>query len=298
MKNFKNGKYIVLTFILLLAFSLTGCKAKDAEVVATVGDKKITQEELNNVLVERYGVETLNTLISEKIVELEVAKGNVKITSEEIDKELKNMEEQYGGKEALNNAMLNANLTDKDLKKEIEKNLSLKKLLEDDIKVTDEEIAKYYEENKANFTQEEQVNASHVLVETEDLAKEVREKLVAGEDIAKLAKEYSTDEGTKDNGGNLGFFGKGKMVESFDKAAFTLPIGEVSQPIKSEFGYHVIVVKEKKEAKTTSLEENKETIKQMLVDAKMPEAFNKWYSQKVEEHKITNKLDKQATETK
>lgn len=293
MKNFKNVKYIVLTFLLLLAFSLTGCKAKDAEVVATIGDKKITQDELNDVLVERYGVETLNSLISEKIVELEIAKENIKIASEDIDKEFKNMEEQYGGKEALANAMANSNLTEKDLKNDIKNKLSIDKLLKDDIKISEEDIAKYYEENKANFTEEEQVKASHILVEKEDLAKEIKKKLEDGEDFAKLAKEYSTDEGTKENGGDLGFFGKGKMVEPFDKAAFTLPIGEVSEPIKSEFGYHIILVNEKKEAKTTSLEENKENIKQMLIDAKLPEAFNTWYAEKVTEYKITNKLEKE-----
>lgn len=293
MKKFKNVKYIVLTFVLLLAFSLTGCKAEDTEVVATIGDKKITQDELNDVLVERYGVETLNSLISEKIVELEIAKENIKIASEDIDKEFKNMEEQYGGKEALANAMANSNLTEKDLKNDIKNKLSIDKLLKDDIKISEENIAKYYEENKANFTEEEQVKASHILVEKEDLAKEIKKKLEDGEDFAKLAKEYSIDEGTKENGGDLGFFGKGKMVPSFDEAAFTLPIGEVSEPIKSDFGYHIILVNEKKEAKTTSLEENKETIKQMLVDAKLPEAFNAWYAEKVTEYKITNKLEKE-----
>lgn len=291
MKNFKNVKYIVLTFILLLAFSLTGCQSKE-ETVATIGDEKITQDELNDVLVERYGVETLTSLISEKIVELEIAKQDIKIESEVIDKEFKKMEEQYGGKEALANAMKSSNLTEKDLKEDIKNKLSIDKLLKDDIKISDEEIAKYYEENKANFTEEEQVKASHILVEKEDLAKEIKKKLAGGEDFSKLAKEYSIDEGTKVNGGDLGFFGKGKMVPSFDEAAFKLPIGQVSEPIKSDFGYHIIVVNEKKEAKTTSLEENKETIKQMLVDAKLPEAFNTWYSKKVTEYKITNSLEK------
>ena len=298
MKNFKNGKYIVLTFVLLLAFSLTGCTSKDAEVVAVIGDKNITQNELNDILVERYGVETLNSMISEKVVELELAKQKIKVSAEEIATEFDAMQKQYGGKEALDNALLNANLTEKDLKQDIEKNISLKKLLKDDVKVSDDEMAQYYEENKDSFTEEEQVKASHVLVESEDLAKEIRQKLVDGEDIAKLAKEYSTDEGTKENGGDLGFFARGKMVAPFDEAAFTLPIGEVSEPIKSEFGYHVIVVNEKKEGTTSSLEENKETIKQMLVESKMPEAFNNWYTKKVTEYKITNKLDKSEKPSK
>lgn len=290
MRKFKNVKYIVLAFVLILAVSMTGCTSGDSKTVATVGDAKITQAELDKILVDRYGVETLNSLISEKLVEQEVKKNKIEITDEEIAKEIEVMEAQYGGKEGLTTALKNSNMTEDDLKKEVVNKLSLEKLLADDIAVTDEEIAAYYEENKVSFSQGEQVNASHVLVETEDLAKEVREKLVAGDDIADLAKEYSTDPGSKDLGGNLGFFGKGQMVPEFEEAAFTQEIGAISQPIKTTHGYHIVVVNEKKEAKVSTLEEKKEEIKASLVESKMPQAFNTWYTKTIAEYDITNSL--------
>lgn len=292
LKKFKAGKYIVLAMVLILGLSLVGCKndGDKSEVVATVDNINITKDELYDLLVEQYGAKTLDALISDKIIELEVTKNKVEISSEEVDGEIEMMANYYGGMEALDNAMKSYNMTMEDMKDNVKMNLSLKKLVGSNIIISDEEIVAYFEENKDKFNQEEQVNASHILVESEELAKEIREKLVAGENIAELAKEFSTDEGTKNNGGNLGFFGRGEMVESFDKAAFTLNIGEISEPIQSNYGYHVIIVNEKKEAKLANLEDSKDDIKEILLEAQIPDAFNEWYEQKITEYKVTNKL--------
>ena len=290
MKSFKNVKYLVLAMVFILAISITGCTSENKDVVATVGDEKITQDELNDVLVKMYGKEALNSLISEKLVAQEIKKNDIKVSDEDVDKEMEALENQYKEQGGLEAALKNSNMTEADLKDQIINQLSLEKLLADDIKVSDEEVAAYYEENKEQFSQGEQVDASHILVESEDLAKEIKGKLDDGGDMAALAKEYSTDPGSKDNGGKLGFFGKGQMVPEFEEAAFSNKVGEISDPIKSEHGYHIIVVNEKKEATTGSLEENKEDIKALLEKQKMPQAFSAWYAKTAEEYKITNTL--------
>lgn len=293
MKNLKKSKYIVLLSVLLVSLTLTACGASDdKEVVATVGDEEITQDEFYDKLVEINGEEVLNSLISEKIVQAEIKKQDIKIDSEEIDKEFATMQDQYGGEEGLAQALEASGISEKEFKTSIEEQLAIKALLEDKLNVSDEDVKAYYEENKEQFSQEEQVNASHVLVKDEKVAKDVKKKLDDGGKMEELAKEYSEDPGSKDTGGNLGFFGKGEMVPEFEKAAFSLKVGEISEPIKSEHGYHVILVNDKKEAKESSFDENKDKIKMMLVDQQLPEAFNAWYSEKSTEYDITSNLNK------
>lgn len=113
-------------------------------------------------------------------------------------------------------------------------------------KLTDAEMKKFYNKNKADF---KEVRASHILVKTEEEAKEIKKKLDQGGDFAALAKEKSTDPGSAPRGGDLGFFTKDRMVKAFSDAAFSLKVNEVSKPVQSPFGFHIIKVLEAKEAK-------------------------------------------------
>lgn len=113
-------------------------------------------------------------------------------------------------------------------------------------KLTDAEMKKYYNENKADF---KEIRASHILVKTEEEAKEIKKKLDQGGDFAALAKEKSTDPGSAPRGGDLGFFTKDRMVKAFSDAAFSLKVNEVSKPVQSPFGFHIIKVVETKDAK-------------------------------------------------
>lgn len=120
----------------------------------------------------------------------------------------------------------------------------------------------YYDAGKDSFEVDE-VTASHILVKEESTAKEILAKLEAGEKFEDLAKEYGTD-GTKDTGGSLGTFGRGQMVKEFEDAAFALQPGEISDPVKTEFGYHIIMVSDKNQG-TRTYDEVKSSITAMLV---------------------------------
>jgi peptidyl-prolyl cis-trans isomerase C len=111
--------------------------------------------------------------------------------------------------------------------------------------VTDEKVKAYYESHKDEFRQ---VRASHIVVETEEQAKDVKKRALGSVDFAELAKEVSTDPSAKENGGDLGFFRKDQMVKPFADKAFAMKVGEVSDPVKTEFGYHIIKVAETKDA--------------------------------------------------
>jgi len=109
-----------------------------------------------------------------------------------------------------------------------------------DVEVNDDELFNFYEDEKARFSTEEQRKAQHILLEDETTANKVYDLITQGADFAKLAGEYSQDPGSKDNGGDLGFFTKGVMMPEFENQVFSMAVDELSAPIKTEFGHHII----------------------------------------------------------
>ncbi len=295
MKRFASSntcKYGILAILLVLVISITGCE-KNKEIVAKVNDEVITKDELYEALVEQNGEQVLGTLISEKIIDLEAKKHKIEVKDEEIEEKIETMKENFGGEEGLNQAMAYYGFNMNDLEKGMAMNIKIKKLLGPNISISEEEMKEFFENNKEAFGQKEQVKARHILVETEDEAKEVIKKLKAGEDFAKLAKKYSKDESNKDSGGDLGFFGKGEMVKEFEDAAFSLKVNEISEPVKTTYGYHIIEVLDKKEAKEAKYDDNKDKIKEILLEEKLPAEYEKWYQKKLEEYKVKNYLAEQ-----
>lgn len=293
--NMKRNIALIIAIVLIAStiISVTLYMNRDNSntVVATVNGEKITKEDLYNFLVKTNGEQALNVLIIEKIVRLEAEKENIEVTKDDIQAEMDKMIEEFGGEEAFNNALTFYGVTRADMEYDIEMNLYLERLLEPVIEITEDEMKNYFEENKDSFAQKEEVKARHILVEDEETAREVKEKIDKGGDFEELAKEYSTDTGTKDKGGDLGYFGKGKMVKEFEDAAFSLDIGEVSEPVKSEYGFHIIKVEDRKEAKEANYEESKEEIREKIFEQKYPEAYNNWIQKKLEEYDIETFLN-------
>lgn len=135
---------------------------------------------------------------------------------------------------------------------------ALGKLLKN-VEVTEEEIQSFYEENKEVLKEKESVNASHILVEDLEKAEDLYKKIKDGENFEELAKEFSTCPSNA-KGGNLGDFTRGQMVKEFDEKVFSMEVGEISEPIKTQFGYHIIKLNDKKESKEKSIDELKDRI--------------------------------------
>lgn len=274
---------VAITFVVATGFS-------KSETVASVEGEKITKDELYDVLVKSQGEEATALLIEEKLVALEMKKEKLSVSDKEVDAELASYVENTGGEDAFAAALEQSGMTEKQFKENIVQFLSLQKLMEPRIEVTDEEMKAFFEENKDSMAEPAQVEASHILVEDEATAKEVAEKLKDGGDFVALAKEYSTDEGNAENGGELGFFTADKMVPEFSEVAFAMKSDEVSDPVQTEHGYHIIKVTDKKEAKDAVYDDNVDLIKETITGQKLEAEYGVWMEEMQEKYDIKNSL--------
>ncbi len=153
-------------------------------------------------------------------------------------------------------------------------NYATEKIIEAAPKVTDAEIEAFYNENPDKFEGEQTVNASHILVDTEELALEIYARIAAGELSFEEAASLHSSCPSKANGGSLGDFTKGQMVPEFDTAVFSMTVGEITAtPVKTQFGYHLIKLNSKNEPTTTPLAEVKDAIRSMLENEKQRAAY-------------------------
>jgi foldase protein PrsA len=293
IKKNKRMTALILAFIVAAGVFLTFTLTKD-EAVAKFNGESISKDELYDKMVEQYGSATVDQIISDKIVAAEAKKQKITVSDSVVNKEIDKLKAQYGGDNAFNQALESNNTTLTTVKNDLKNYLILKKLMEPDIKITDEEMKTYFNENKDSFATVDQVKASHILVADEKTAKEIKQKLDNGEDFAALAKKYSTDEGTKANGGELGYFAKGTMVTEFDNVAFSLPVNTISDPVKTEYGYHIIKVEAKKAAQAANYEDSKAQIKETLFDQKVDSQYRTWLDSKKKSYDIENTLSKEA----
>ncbi|AWO73773.1 MULTISPECIES: peptidylprolyl isomerase [Geobacillus] len=215
--------------------ALSACSNDGSEAIVETKNGNITKDEFYNEMKERVGKSVLRDLIDEKVLSKKY-----KVTDEEIDREIERIKEAYGTQYDL---AVQQN-GEKVIREMVKLDLLRTKAAVEDIKVTEKELKEYYDNYKPK------IRASHILVKDEKTAKEVKAKLDKGEDFSKLAKEYSQDPGSASNGGDLGWFGPGKMVKEFEEAAYKLKVGEVSDPVKTDYGYHIIKVTDKEKKKS------------------------------------------------
>lgn len=283
--------FLVVVGILIIEVAVyLGFFRSSEEVVARVGEAVISKDELYNFMVQQTGEEALDSLIAKKIIELEAKEQNIKVTEAEINKEVEELAGYYGGQDAMTNTLAMYNITLEQVRDDIVVNIKLEKLLKSRIEITDKEVQAYFEEHQEDFFVEEQIKASHILVGSENEAQEIKALLAEGRDFAELAQERSADTGSKDRGGDLGIVSRGEMVAEFEQAAFALQPGQVSDPVKSEYGYHIIKVDEKIEARHGTLKENEDKIREILFQQKMEAEYPAWLDEQYDNYQVEKLL--------
>ena len=243
-------KKTVLALTLAASLGLAACSdSNEVVVTSTVGD--LTKEDFYEEMKKLAGTQFLEQIVIEKVLN-----DKYEVSKEDVDAEFEEVKAQFG--DEFQNALKESGLTEDTLRSNIKFNQLRNKAIADSI--TDEDIKAYYDQASM------ELNARHILVKDEETANEVIEKLNAGEDFATLAKELSEDTGSAENGGDLDWFTVGKMVTEFNDAAYALEVNEISKPVKSQFGYHIIQVTDKREIEDFgTLEEKKDAIKETLI---------------------------------
>jgi foldase protein PrsA len=264
------------------------------EAVASVNGVKISKDKLYDSLVKQGGTSTLDNMITQELIDQAAEDANVTVTEADIDKEIENLKKSFGSEDEFQQTLAQYGMTEDSLREDASTQVTIRKILEPQVKVTDDEIKTYFDQNKESMTTPAQIRASHILVATKEEADAILKDLKGGADFATLAKEKSTDTGTKDNGGDLDFFAKGTMEAAFDDAAFALKVGELSGVVQTSYGYHIIKKTDEKAAVTPTLEDKKEDIKYQLVTQKVSELSSTWLADLKAKAKITNKLDPAA----
>ncbi|MNO62703.1 Foldase protein PrsA 1 precursor [compost metagenome] len=281
---------LVLAIVLIIVLIKPPFVSSKQEAVATVNGVEISKDTFYDRLVKVNGDQTLNEMIEKELVNQEAKKANIKITQADLDEEMKNYIKSFGSEETLNQALASYGMTKEDLYENMDMNMKLTKLLEPQIKVTDEQIKQTFDENKESFNTPEQVRTSVIVVATEDEAKEIVKQLKEGTDFAELAKSKSLDALTKDSGGDTNFFGRGEIEEAVENAVFKLQKDEISEPVKTSRGYEVYKLTDRKEAHEATLEEKKEEIRKGLVAQQVSQLAGTWLEDTKAKAKITNTL--------
>ncbi|HLR02751.1 MAG TPA: peptidylprolyl isomerase [Virgibacillus sp.] len=252
-------KLITATTMLFIIFALAACSSDNSDKVAETKSGDITKDEFYDKMKEEAGEDVLQQMVLVKVLE-----GSYEASDEEVDKRIDSLKDQMG--EQFDMWMQQEGFEDEDqLRDQIYPAVLQEKALLEEVDITDDELKEEYDSRKT------EIKAQHILVDDEDTANEVKEKLDNGEDFEDLAKEYSTD-GSAENGGDLGYFSKGDMVPSFEEAAFNMDVDEISDPVQSQHGFHIIKVNDKRDKEDfPSFDDMKDDLKSDILNEKLEE---------------------------
>ena len=277
-------------------------------VIAKVNEVEIMEEEVEkevqNIIAQHQNnftpeqIETAKPKIRQQAVEatinkyllnFEVSQNNIQISPEQVEQEFDAIGKRFPSQDAFEDQLKQVGITGDQIKSDLEQQLKVDHLVRThisglELKITEQEVSGFYNDNPDNFKMPERVKASHVLFKVDpdasnDLKAQKRlelssllGKIEKGAEFANIAKQHSECP-SKEQGGDLGFFDRGKMVKPFEDIAFKLNVGEVSEIVETKFGYHIIKLMERKTAETATFDEVKDKIFQHLVAVKEQDAF-------------------------
>ena len=301
--------FVLLAFVALMAWAARAQTVGGAsdEVAAKVNGVPISTLELNRSFLTHVQVpysavqedprakevlqRILDSLIDRELLLQQAKSKKIKVTPQQVDTQMQQLAQRFPSPEAFDQALAAQNFTRDTVKKDVEGHLLRQELVKkevlDKVNVGARDVQTFYDQNKDKYVEEEQVRARHILVRvpqevspTDDAKLKGRadaalKRAKQGEDFAALAKELS-DDGSKENGGDLGFFPRGRMVAAFEEAAFALQPGQMSDIVRTQFGYHIIKIEERKAGRALPPDEAKVQAKEDLTRERTYERYQQY----------------------
>ena len=286
-----------------------GKKSVGANDVAVVGNCVVSKEKFNRLLdqarnsyktnkqkfpdvgTQQYSAlvkQAMSFLVQRCEFDQEASDMGVKVTTADVDKQLATIKAQYFGKNGKCDAtcekkyqaqIAKQGLTEQQVREDVSASVVQNKLytkITDGVTVSDADVTAYYKKNTQQYVQPESRDVRHILVKKKALADQLYAQITGGADFAALAKKYSQDPGSKATGGKL-TISKGRQVPEFDKAAFALKVNELSKPVKTQYGWHIIqALTPIKKATSTPLGQVRTAIRQQLLQQKKQDSMKKW----------------------
>ena len=304
---------LALLLVLVLAFAAACGNSVPKGAIAKVNDGKITQAQFDKIISESkaqaksagstfpsvdsatyksYKAQIIRYLLQAELIRQQAAKMGVKVSKAQLDAYINKIVKAYGGIAKVNKTLTSQGMTMADLRNQEETTLlgnAVVKKVAAKSPVTEAQILAYYNANRASFNVAASRVTRHILVKTQATALKVRALLVADPSDANwknLAAKYSIDSGSKGNGGSLGAVVKGQMVKQFETADFALKLNEISQPVKSKYGYHVIQVTKINKAKVAKFADVKAKVKQTLQSQLQTKTWTSWLNSLTKKTKI------------
>ena len=291
--------YIPRILSLLLCcvfFALSGCDfepvSEPVSPLIRINDQEISKTEfllafekslqkdqpLSGIEREELQRSFLVQLIDRELIHGEARRLNITVTETDVEAALQDYRQDYPDT-SFELMLEERGLTLPAWREELKESLIMEKLLDQavyaQVTIKDEEIASYFKANREQFDRPSQVRARQIVVSTEEEGQKVLGLLRQGQDFAEVAAKYSLSPDAE-QGGDLGFFGRGEMPQEFDEIVFDLPVNRLSDLVKSEYGYHIFLVEEKRKAKRLSRREASEDIRSILEASKKEEVYLKW----------------------
>lgn len=244
--------------------------------VAKVNGEIIGKDEFIKAVASQNGKSVLDWLIESKLIYQEAKKEGVSVSDKEIEERMSQIRDSFGSQEQFLSILSLYGLTEESLKEQLIPRMLAEKIIIKDKSISDKDLAEFFAKNKSSFDEKEQVKLRHILLKTLEEAQQVEEELKKGVDFAKLAQERSIDTATKDQGGDMGWVGRGTLDSALERIVFSLEKGDRTPIIKTSFGYEIAEVLDKKSARSVSFEEVKDKVRRAYIEDIVQKSYSDW----------------------